>query len=77
MKTSLSQIVKIYEIMREKGVVLYGGGKEGALALHTLEREGIVVHAVADQQVGKCIGNRHAISIEELCEFSGGGWYVL
>lgn len=72
MKTSLSQLVKIYEIMREKGVVLYGGGKEGALALHTLEREGIVVHAVADQQVGKCIGNRHAVSIEELCEFSGG-----
>lgn len=68
MKLSLKQAIKIYGLMQENGVVLYGAGKEGMLALHTLEREGIKIHEIADQQVGKSIGNRHTVSIETLYE---------
>lgn len=75
MKLLLAELIKVYEIMKEKGVYLYGGGKEGLLALQTLEQEGINVHEVADQQVGKRVGNRCTVSIEKLCNNGGGGMH--
>ena len=67
MKLSLKQTIEMYNLMQERGTVLYGAGQEGMLALQVLEREGIRVHGIADQQVGKAIGNRRTISLEELC----------
>lgn len=64
---SLKWAIDMYQLMQMRGVVLYGAGKEGALAVETLEREGIRVNAVADQCVGKTAGNRVSISVEELC----------
>lgn len=71
MKLSLAEAIEIYTIMKEKGVVLYGAGKEGKLALKTLEREGICVHEIADQKTGKRIGNRCTVDLETLCKAGG------
>lgn len=67
MGLSLKWAIEIYKLMKVKGVVLYGGGKEGALALKTLDHEGIQVNAVADQCVGKSVVGRVTVSIAELC----------
>lgn len=62
MELSLQWAIKTYKDMQMRGVVLYGGGKEGLLALKTLEREGIHVNAIADQCVGKTVGGRVSVS---------------
>ncbi len=67
MELSLQWAIKTYKDMQMRGVVLYGGGKEGLLALKTLEREGIHVNAIADQCVGKTVGGRVSVSIAEFC----------
>lgn len=71
MNLSLKEFVKIYTMMQKRGVVLYGAGREGLLALETLENEGITVSKIADKQVGKAVGTRLAVSLEEICKSKG------
>ena len=66
-RLSLKWVIEIYKLMKVKDVVLYAGGKEGALALKTLDHEKIQVNAVADQCVGKAVVGRVTVSIAELC----------
>ncbi|BBF45237.1 hypothetical protein lbkm_3999 [Lachnospiraceae bacterium KM106-2] len=53
--------------MNEKGVVLYGAGRQGLIALEILEREKFHINAIADREAGKECGTFQAISLEELC----------
>ncbi|MCI9141209.1 MAG: class I SAM-dependent methyltransferase [Lachnospiraceae bacterium] len=64
------EIVNIYQKMQINGVILYGGGKEGKLAVEVLEEEEIEVKAVADQEVGKLCGCHCCVSLEDLCKFN-------
>ncbi len=65
---SIKEVIQICKLMQERGVVLYGGGKEGQLALETLTKEEIHVKMIADKDVGKVVGDKQTISMEELCK---------
>lgn len=66
---NIKEIINIYQKMQADGVVLYGGGKEGRLAIEVLEKEGIEVKAIADRERKKQCGCYQCISLEELCRF--------
>lgn len=65
----IKEFINIYQKLLTNGAVLYGGGKEGKLAVEVLEEEGIVVKAVADQEIGKRCGRYNCISLNGMCSF--------
>lgn len=65
----IKEIVYLYQTMQDNGVILYGGGREGELAVSAFRKEGIVIKAIGDQDEGKRCGDYRCISLEELCGF--------
>ena len=59
------ELVTIYDKMRKNGVVIFGAGNEGKLALEVLQSEGIKVFAIADN-IKKTCGDFPCISLEQL-----------
>lgn len=62
------ELVTLYEKMKENGVVIYGAGNEGKLAIDVLHNEKIEVLAVADKSK-TTIGSLQCISLEQLMEY--------
>lgn len=46
------KLFNIYDNMQKNGVVIYGVGKEGKLAIEVLKKENVNIWAVADKKVG-------------------------
>lgn len=59
--------IKIWNLIIENGVVLYGAGQNAKLATEVLHKNSVKIHAISDRVVGKKVGDYEAVSLEDLC----------
>lgn len=63
------EVVNIYTRMKNGGVVIYGAGKMGELAINVLEKEKIKIHAVADKNKKEVLGYK-CIELKDITQYS-------
>ena len=63
------EVVNIYTRMKNGGVVIYGAGKMGDLAINVLEKEKIKIHAVADKNKKEVLGYK-CIELKDITQYS-------
>lgn len=63
------EVVNIYIRMKNWGVVIYGAGKMGELAINVLEKEKIKIHAVADKNKKEVLGYK-CIELKDITQYS-------
>lgn len=63
------EVVNIYTRMKNRGVVIYGAGKMGELAINVLEKEKIKIHAVADKNKKEVLGYK-CIELKDITQYS-------
>lgn len=63
------EVVNIYTRMKNWGVVIYGAGKMGELAINVLEKEKIKIHAVADKNKKEVLGYK-CIELKDITQYS-------
>lgn len=63
------EVVNIYTRMKNRGVVIYGAGKMGELAINVLEKEKIKIHAVADKNKKEVLGYK-CIELKDITKYS-------
>lgn len=63
------EMVNIYTRMKNGGVVIYGAGKMGELAINVLEKEKIKIHAVADKNKKEVLDYK-CIELKDITRYS-------
>ena len=63
------EVVNIYTRMKNGGVVIYGAGKMGELAINVLEKEKKKIHAVADKNKKEVLGYK-CIELKDITQYS-------
>lgn len=63
------EVVNIYTRMKNRGVVIYGAGKMGELAINVLEKEKKKIHAVADKNKKEVLGYK-CIELKDITQYS-------
>lgn len=64
------ELIQLWNLMKENGVVLYGAGKNAEFAIEVLYENMVKVYAVADKIVGKQVKSYEAISLDKLCDYN-------